>query len=144
MSRALRALAAAFALGSVAAPAGAHEVLQRVARQEAVVVTLQYADGSPFAYELYEVLPPGETLPFQTGRADALGRVAFLPDRPGEWRVKTSSEDGHGAELSIAVDTAGAAAASPRSLWERAGRLVAGVAILFGLFGVVTLFARRR
>jgi nickel transport protein len=136
-------LALGLALGS-AAPAYGHEVLHQVARLEAVIVTLRYADGSPFAYEQYEVLPPSSATPFQTGRSDAAGRVVFLPDRPGDWRVKASSEDGHGIDLTVTVDAAGAAAAKPRSLWERSSRLVIGVALLFGIFGVFTLFARRR
>ena len=141
MKSAVLALALALATAS---PASAHEILHRVSRLEAVVVTLQYADGGAFAYEQYEVLPPGESVPFQTGRSDAQGRVVFLPDRPGEWRIKASSEDGHGVELAVTVDAAGAAAAKPRSLWERGSRLVTGVALLFGIFGLVRLFARRR
>lgn len=137
-------IALGLTLGGAATGAGAHEVDHQVTRADAVVVSLQYADGSPFAYEQYEVLPPGETVPFQTGRCDAQGRVVFLPDRPGDWRVKASSEDGHGAELTVAVDAVGGAAARPRSLWERSSRLVTGVALLFGIFGLFTLFARRR
>ena len=137
-------IALGLTLGGAATGVRAHEVDHQVTRADAVVVALQYADGSPFAYEQYEVLPPGETVPFQTGRCDAQGRVVFLPDRPGDWRVKASSEDGHGAELTVAVDAVGSAAARPRSLWERSSRLVTGIALLFGIFGLFTLFARRR
>jgi nickel transport protein len=137
-------LALALGLAAAAGPVAAHEVLHQITRGEAVVVALEYADGSPFAYEQYELLPPGERIPFQTGRTDAAGRVVFLPDRPGDWRLRASSEDGHGAELTVAVDAVGAAAAKPRSLWERASKLVTGIALLFGVFGLFTLFARRR
>lgn len=138
------ALAAALVALLVAAPAGAHEVTHEVSRGEAVVVALAYADGSPFAYEQYELTPPGEGVPFQTGRTDAAGRVVFVPDRPGDWRLRASSEDGHGADLTVSVDAVGAAAAKPRSLWERGSKLVTGVALLLGVFGLLTLFARRR
>jgi nickel transport protein len=143
--RAARAAGLLLALAA-ATPAGglAHEVTHQLTREEAVVVTLRYGDGGAFAYEQYEVLPPGETIPFQTGRSDAQGRVAFLPDRPGEWRVKASSEDGHGVDLTVQVDAVGSAAARPRSLWERSSRLAAGIGLLFGIFGVLTLFRRRR
>lgn len=138
------AAAALLAIVLAAAPGQAHEVTHAVSRGEAVVVTLQYADGSPFAYEQYELTPPGESVPFQTGRTDAAGRIVFLPDRRGDWRLKASSEDGHGAELTVSVDAVGAAAAKPRSLWERGSKLVTGVALLFGVFGLLTLFTRRR
>jgi nickel transport protein len=127
-----------------ASAANAHEVAHAVSREEAVVVSLRYGDGSPFAYEHFEVFPPGEEIPFATGRTDAEGRALFLPDRPGEWRVVAESEDGHGASLSVQVDAAGAVTAKTRSLWERSSRLIVGVALIVGLFGILALFTRRR
>jgi nickel transport protein len=144
MRPAALALVLVFVLDGAAIPVRAHEVLHEVARGEAVVVALRYAAGSPFAYEQYEVLPPNSATPFQIGRCDAAGRIVFLPDRPGEWRLKASSEDGHGIDLTVTVDATGAAAAKPRSLWERGSRLVTGIALLFGIFGLFMLFARRR
>ena len=134
----------ALALLCLATSAGAHEVAATVSREEAVVVTLRYGDGSPFAYEHFEVFPPGEDVPFATGRCDAEGRALFLPDRPGEWRVVAESEDGHGASLTVQVDSSGVIKAKPTSLWERSARLVAGLALIAGLFGILALFTRRR
>ena len=144
--------------------AGAHELIHAVNRATAVVVTIAHADGEPLAGAHYAVLPPGETLPFQSGLSDAAGRVVFLPDRPGDWCVRAGNETGHGVELTIAVgataaggaedvasaDTAAtpaavsAVAARPRPLWERSARLVTGLSLLFGVFGLIALFARRR
>jgi nickel transport protein len=56
----------------------------------------------------------------------------------------TVSEDGHGADFSFTVDAQGALEKSAPSLLERYSRIVVGVSIIFGIFGLVSLFWRRR
>ncbi|MBN2172382.1 MAG: ABC transporter permease [Candidatus Krumholzibacteriota bacterium] len=129
----------------LSAPACAHDLDHAVSRGEAVVITLQYAGGEPFSYESYEVLPAGEDIPYQTGRTDAAGRIVFVPDHEGAWRVRAFSEDGHGVDL--VIEAGGGAAPAPAGAWQGLGPwsgLAAGLGTLFGLFGVINLFARRR
>lgn len=143
--RAVTAWALVFALAS---GAHAHQVSLTQARGEAVVLTLRYADATPFAYESYELYPPGEAeVPAQVGRTDAAGRVAFVPGVAGEWRVKAFTGDGHGVDRTIRVraaagaeDTAAPPAAGPGVVTA----LVTGLAVLFGLFGLYQLFLRTR
>jgi nickel transport protein len=47
--------------------------------------------------------PGGGDTEFQNGRTDARGRFAFLPDRPGVWRVKVDAGMGHGFDIEIEV-----------------------------------------
>ncbi|MBM4116257.1 hypothetical protein FJ251_00700 [bacterium] len=151
---------------TAAGRAHAHGVRHAVSHASAVVVTIRHVDGAPLVGAQYRMFAPGADSPFQSGRTDAAGRVGFLPDRPGEWRLTAASEDGHGADIAIAIDSSlavplaadstvaarppllmipgSAAAAKVRPLWDRAAPIVAGVGLLFGLFGVVVLFARRR
>jgi nickel transport protein len=68
----------------------------------------------------------------------------FRPDRAGTWRVKAFSEDGHGADLSLTTGAQGGIESADRSLFERHSRLVVGVSIIFGIFGLVSLYARRK
>ena len=116
----------------------------RIQEGAAVTVELFFADGNEFSFESYEVYYAGEEIPFQVGRTDAHGRLVFLPDRAGTWRVKAFSEDGHGADLSLTTGAQGAIESADRSLFERNLRLVVGVSIIFGIFGLVSLFARKR
>ncbi len=126
------------------APVAAHEVIHHISGSEAVTITLTYADGSPFSYESYEVYRPGEETPFQVGRTDRLGRIAFLPDGSGEWRVRAFSEDGHGVDLTFPAGPSSApAAAGPRSGTDRLSRILFGIGIILGLFGILALFRRR-
>ena len=82
-------------------------------------------------------------MPFLAGRTDANGRLAFVPDRAGDWRVRAFSEDGHGADFIV---PAGAESGSPgpsAGLGELGG-LAVGLSILFGLFGLWSLFLRKK
>lgn len=143
----MRALAVLALVVLPAAGALAHGVAATVGHGGAVTVTARYEDGSPLAFAPCEVLPPGGPPAFQVGRTDRLGRVVFLPDRAGEWTVRITGEDGHGAVVPVVVDAALAAAAAgaPRAGGGgRVGKLMTGVGVLLGVFGIVSLTLQRR
>jgi len=121
----------------------AHGLQHRIDEGTAVSVKLFLADGRDFDFESYEIYRAGEEIPFQVGRTDAQGRVVFLPDQAGTWRVKAFSEDGHGAEFSFTTGVEGGAQAESETFLDRHLRIVAGVSVIFGLFGLFTLLARR-
>lgn len=122
----------------------AHDLQYTTTSATAVVVTLGYPDGSPFSYETFEVYPLGQEIPFQTGRTDARGRLAFLPPGPGRYQVRAMSQDGHGLVVEVEADAADLLAAAERPLYERYQRLFVGLGILLGLFGLLMLFYRRK
>lgn len=122
----------------------AHEIRHTVVRADAVVVTLAYADQTPFAFASYEVFRAGESAPFQTGKTDQQGRVTFLPDREGAWLVKAFTTDGHGLEVRLRTDRSSLAESENRPLVDRYPRLSMGLGVIFGLFGLAMLFYRRR
>jgi len=151
----VRNLYAIMAIVAMLAPAAAlaHGIEATVDDARAVVVTVAYESGEPLSFETAEVLPPGGGPPFQAGRTDRLGRVVFVPDRIGSWTVKVTSEGGHGTVVRVPVDEtrlAGGAAASGGGQGRAAirngrwSRLVTGVGVLLGVFGVVSLALRRR
>ena len=80
---------------------------------------------------------------FQSGRTDVLGRITFLPDQAGEWRVKVYSEDGHGVDLVLPLDEHSEASGMDQPLFTRYARIVAGVGIILGVFGLISLVRRR-
>ena len=120
----------------------AHGLEYTVSAGDAVVVTITHDVGAPFSDEHYQVYRDGETTAFQTGRTDALGRVVFVPDRTGTWIVRAFSEDGHGIDVTI-EHSGDAPASGGGSAPRRWSRLVVGLSLIFGLFGVIALFARR-
>lgn len=135
-------------LALCAASARAHEVHHRIEATQAVVVTLTYANGEPFAFEKYALYPDGQATPQQVGNTDAHGRIVFIPGSTGHWRVQATSADGHGLNQSLSVPTtpSGHTGQSSPSASETTPRwLLAGfgLALIFGLFGVYQLFSRR-
>lgn len=131
-------------LGLWAACAQAHEVHHRVEATDAVVVTLTYANGQPFAYEKYALTPAGQETPLQVGNTDAHGRIAFVPGAVRQWRLTATSADGHGVNQEFtAPATENRAATASESLprWLLAGF---GLSLIFGLFGLFQLFMRKK
>jgi len=124
-----------------------HEIDLEISQQAAAVVRLTYADGQPFAFEAYELYLPDKEVPEQVGRTNGQGQIIFLPGTRSDWRLKAVSADGHGVDQVLKVPVAAsdgnhqpsATAGPPRMLL-----LAAGLGILFGLFGVVQLFLRKK
>ncbi len=125
-------------------PALAHDLQYTVAESNVVVVKLFYPDNTKFSYENYEIFRPDEEIPFQVGRTDAHGRIVFAPDQAGTWNIKAFSEDGHGMEISVEVDENNVLSDTDKPLGNRLSRLMVGVAVIFGLFGFLSIFYRRR
>lgn len=124
-------------------PLHAHDLQYTVGGAQAVVIRMFYVDDAPFAFEGYEIYREGEKLPYQVGRTDAQGRIAFLPDRAGAWRIKAMSEDGHGQNFKLSTDAAAELTGTDKPAFERYGRIAVGVAVILGLFGTLSLFIKR-
>jgi nickel transport protein len=124
----------------------AHTVDHEVTQQQAVVVTVFLGDEQA-SYSEYEVFSPNSTEPVQLGRTDAQGRVSFLPDAPGMWLVKVAADSQHGLHgvtVEIDVDKDKIVKNTSAPPIAKHTRLVVGVSLLFGLFGLVSLFRSRK
>jgi nickel transport protein len=119
---------------------------------QAVVVTLESDHGPVAAGWRCTIFAPGGE-PWSEGTLDRHGRIAFVPDRPGAWRVRGFASDGHGADIEVTVDEALLTALQvggvtvrqddARGLGARS-KLVVGVGVLVGIFGAVALIQSRR
>jgi nickel transport protein len=124
-------------------PATAHEVLYTVERGRAIALKAYFADGEALAYTQYEIYGPTDPkIPYQKGRTDRGGYVAFMPDKSGKWRVKIWDDTGHGLDKEIVVDQRNGSANSATSD-ERGSVSTAAFVLrpLLGLVAVVSIFA---
>ncbi len=100
-------VAGRFAVAAVAVAAGtasAHEILHEVQRGKAVAVRVYESDGDPVAGTTFEIFSPAEPAkPWQTGRTDRAGWLAFVPEVPGTWRVRVIEPTGHGLDVGVEV-----------------------------------------
>ncbi len=150
MKRGALGLAAVAALAA-APPAGAHEVLHLVERDRAVALKAYFADGEVLAYTTYEVYAPADPkIPYQKGRTDRSGWLAFVPDAPGKWRVKVVDNTGHGLDVEIDTASRGTTTAASSVASGSASktafvlRPLVGLAAIGAVFAVLFTFYRRR
>ena len=125
-------------------PAEAHRMDHAVSSAEAQVLTVSFPYGQQPIFEPYQVFAPDTDVAFQTGRTDMQGRVSFLPDRPGRWRVAVTTEDGHGLEVRIRVDEDLAITEVEGPGAGGLAMTLAGVGYLLGLGGLFVLWRQRR
>ncbi|HJX53540.1 MAG TPA: hypothetical protein VJ801_12305 [Polyangia bacterium] len=134
-------------------PAHAHEVLHTIERGKAIAVKAFFVDGEVLAYAEYQIFSPTDPrIPYQKGRTDRSGYLAFVPDAPGGWRVKVTDTTGHGLDLVVDANAVGAQdpksghAAGPGAVasWAFAVRPVLGVVLIAVLFAVLVLLYRRK
>ena len=152
MNRRMLAAVATAAVGGLVSSAWAHEVLHTVERGRAIAVKAYFADGEVLAYTEYQVFSPADAkIPYQKGRTDRSGYLAFVPDRTGKWKVKITDSSGHGLDLDVAVEKlgsspeqAGRAAPEVPASWAFALRPILGAAVIAGVFLVMLLAYRRR
>jgi nickel transport protein len=136
----------------VGRPAIAHEVLHSIERGRAVAVKAFFADGEALAYSAYLVFSPADAkIPYQKGRTDRSGYLAFVPDVPGPWHVRVSEASGHGFDLDVPVEAmtpaagkTSAASSADIASWAFALRPLVGAALVVGLFATLRLFYRRK
>lgn len=144
-ARALRASLAALTV-AIAAPAPAHEVRHELQRGRAIAVKAYFADGEVLAYTAYEVYSPADPrIPWQKGRTDRGGWLAFVPDAPGKWRVKVIDDTGHGLDLQVDASETGAAA-TPSPAASGAAfvlRPLVGLVVIGAVFAALYVTYRR-
>jgi nickel transport protein len=112
-----------------------------------VVVSAEYDNGEPMSYARVKVSAPCAKLLFQSGRTDRNGRFCFFPDTPGDWKVVVDDEMGHRLEVMVPVnetkrlktDEKANSAKSHLPRWEKA---LMGVAVIFGIFGILSLWKK--
>jgi nickel transport protein len=130
----------------VNSPVYAHTINYDI-QQKGIAVRIFYAADDPASYSQYEVYGPGDSEPHQTGRTDKNGFVAFVPDRPGIWKVKVlgeSSHGFHGVTTEVKVDETLNLKSFSRPLAATYTKLIIGVSLIFGIFGLYSLIRSRK
>jgi nickel transport protein len=128
-----------------AVQAYAHDIHYSVAQEKAYMVQVYYADGTKFSYESYEVYKPSDhKVAYMVGRTDAEGRVLFVPNEAGKWLIKVFSDDGHGANIELNVDSSMKMFEKKLDFFEKYARASFGLGILMLIFSIITIYARRK
>jgi nickel transport protein len=135
-----------FFVTGIAVRAEAHSINYLV-EQKGMAIRAYYSANDPAAYSQYELYGPGDKEPHQLGRTDKNGYVAFVPDRPGIWKLQIwgeSSHGYHGVTTEIKVDKNLGLESFSRPLVATYTKFVTGISIIIGLFGLYALWLSRR
>lgn len=125
-----------------------HSVNYQV-EQKGIAVRAFYSAKDPASYSQYEIYGPGdrEDLPHQTGRTDKNGFLSFVPDRAGTWKIKLLGESSHGYHgftAEVKVDKELSLESFSKPLVATHTKLITGLSLIFGLFGIYALLRSRR
>ncbi len=130
----------------VVSGAQAHSVEYRI-ENRGVSARFFFVSNDPVSYSSYEIFGPDDTIPYQKGRTDKNGVAAFLPDRPGKWRIKVIAESdhgGHAATVDVNVDKGLLVDSFSKPLVATYPKLFVSGGLLLSAFGVWALFAARK
>ncbi|MHC1752911.1 hypothetical protein [Humidesulfovibrio sp.] len=111
-----------------------------------LAVLFHYSTGEPMSWVAAKVYGPGDTsMEYQAARTDKAGVLAFVPDRPGAWRVEVLDDQGHKAVAETNVDAALAHSAQPGGQAASPLRSAAlGLSILLNISLGLMLWRRTR
>jgi hypothetical protein len=110
----------------------------------AAAIKAYYDNGSPMAFCDTEIFRPGDdSEAFHMGSTDCHGTFGFVPDTTGTWKVTVDDGMGHMARAEVVVGPDRVSGGGSESV-GRAQGVIVGVAVIFGLFGVLALFYCRR
>jgi hypothetical protein len=95
--RAVLLVATAFAWSLLLGGAAlAHGTQYRVLGSSETLVEFAYTDGEAMAFASYQLFGPADAqVPVRSGRTDRQGRVGFVPDASGQWRIEVRDAEGH-------------------------------------------------
>jgi len=122
----------------------AHSVAYKVGRG-GITITVWYEGIKPIPMKgaFVRVFAPEEDTEFQKGRTDRNGRFSFYPDRPGKWQVVINDGNGHGIVADVEVGKDFRTSSPMRIPFPFALKLLVGLSIIFGIFGVLSLWKNR-
>ncbi len=121
-----------------------HGVVYDVKKEKAVIIKVTYDDGEPMSYAEVKIFSPdNKDIEHQNGRTDKNGYFAFLPDKPGEWKIIVNDGTGHGVVARISVDEEMKVDTIQHG-FGRWKKLIVGMLIFFGLAGWELYFRVKR
>jgi nickel transport protein len=115
-------------------------MFHEINRKETVVVSAEFDDGEPASYAQVKVYSPeGGEVEYQNGRTDRKGCFAFVPDRPGEWRIAIDAGMGHRITTAFVVNEVSEPPKKRDSVgpWPKWQGIVTGLSLIFGVCGLV-------
>lgn len=94
-----------------------------------------YEDGTPMAFADYRIYSPDGKI-FSQGMLDKYGRILFLPDKPGKWKIEVDDGMGHGTIKEIEISDLENPEIFKKFSIPIYFKLLLGISIIAGLTGI--------
>ncbi|NOY59836.1 MAG: DUF4198 domain-containing protein [Calditrichaeota bacterium] len=113
----------------------AHGVVHEVSTDSSIIIKVEYEEGGAMSYaDVFVYSPDDEKVEYQNGRTDKNGVFAFVPDKPGVWKVKVDDGMGHGLVTKVTVKNGMAVNISHNSHSQK-DNIIAALGIIIGVIG---------
>lgn len=94
-----------------------------------------YEDGTPLSFADYKIYSPDGKI-FSEGYLDKNGRVLFLPDRIGKWKIEIDDGMGHGIVKEIEIKNLEKEKVIKEFKIPIYFKILFGISIIFGFTGI--------
>lgn len=124
----------------------AHGVFYKV-MEGAISVRITAPNNIAISDAKVSIYAPGGSLAFTKGKTDINGNFAFLPDSKGKWKVLVDVPSDHGShkkEFTVDINENFKLQDYDKEPFERYFAILSALGILFGIFGLYSIYLRRK
>lgn len=121
-----------------------HGVEYKISKNEVYTVSMNYGDGEGMNYTGYKIYSPGSDTVFQSGLTDKNGKLSFIPDAAGEWRVEVNDDTGHAAAVIVKTDKISDGNIASGNSLNIIQKIIMAVCVIWGAAGTAFYFRSRK
>jgi len=118
-------------------PGLAHGVHHEVLTDSSVIIRVEYEEGGAMSYaDVFVYSPDDDKVEYQNGRTDKNGVFAFVPDKPGVWKIRVDDGQGHGLATEVTVES-GMAVHAEHHGHSRKDNIIGALGVILAIAGFV-------
>ncbi len=106
-------------------------------------IRVYYEEGEPFSFAYYKIYSPDGKI-FAEGKTDKMGRILFMPDRKGKWKIEVDDGLGHGFIKVFNIEKQKEHIVSQKENFPFYLKLIVGVSLIIGFTGIFFYIMARK
>ncbi len=116
-----------------------------ILNEAGVGIQVNYHSGDPMNFCQVKIYSPAShDKIYQEGRTDKMGRFSFHPNQKGKWKIVVDDEMGHRLDFIVPVNKEHSPSKIEQEHIPKWMSALMGLAIIFGLFGLISLVYSRK
>lgn len=125
----------------------AHGLFYSANEGKAIIINANFSKQVSAAYAKIEIYKGDSAIPVVSSKMDSFGRFAFVPNEKGNYRVQIIASSDHGehkVEFGLDADADLNLGEFEKQNYQKYFSILSGFGILFGIFGILAMFKRRK